>query len=501
MLTMLDKAVGWANNYIWGIGMLVLIIGSGLFFTVKLGFFQFVHFKDMWSRIFEKGDSKSGISSFASFCTTMAMRVGTGNVAGVAVAIYMGGPGALFWMILAGMTNSAVCFTECTLAQLYKIRVDGEYRGGGAYCAKLGLGWKKYGTFMAIIMMIGTSIFMPAAATYTICDAFNTATGIPMAVISACVAILLLVVVLGGIKRISSIASKIVPVMTAIYIGMTFIILIFNIKEIPGLLYDIFTSAFGRNAIFGGAIGIAIQQGVKRGTFSSASGMGEASPTAAAAETSHPIKQGMANAAGVWLDTVIICTCSGLMILLTDCFNTQFGYIGSGATELAALAQTKTSGVIFVQLAARTVLGGFADIFIAVMLLLFSFTCLISYYYEAETAAMYLFQEQEKYKARKVVTRIIQIGMPILVFLWGIIESNTAWGLSDLALGSCTWVNMLVVCMLFPKCVALYKDYQAQMKAGIDPYYNPNKLSWKGVDVELWNEINAKKIEANKVKL
>ncbi len=500
VLTALDNIVGWANGYIWGVGMLVLIVASGVYFTVRLGFFQFAHFRDMWGRIFEKGDSESGISSFASFCTTMAMRVGTGNVAGVAVAIYLGGPGAMFWMIVAGMTNSAVCFAECTLAQLYKIRVDGAYRGGGAYCAEKGLGWKKYGTFMALVMMVGTAVFMPAAATYTICDAFHTATGLPMACISAAVAVLLFITVIGGIKRISAIASAIVPFMTAIYLGITLVILVINFDKIPSLISNVVSCAFGMNAIFGGTIGIAIQQGVQRGTFSSASGMGEASPTAAAAETSHPIKQGMANAAGVWLDTVIVCTCTGLMLLLTDCFNTKAGYIGTGSTQLPALAEAGTNGVIFVQLAASTVLGGFAHIFIAIMLLLFSFTCLISYYYEAETAAMYLFQKPNQEKIRKVITKIMQFGMPVLVFCWGIIESGTAWNLSDLALGGCTWINMLVVWMLFPKCVALYKDYQSQMKAGKDPYYDPNKLSWKGVDVDLWTGINAKRIDAEKVK-
>lgn len=493
MVNFLNSFVNWANNYIWGVGMLILIGGAGIYFTVRLGFFQFVRFKDMWSRIIEKGDSESGISSFASFCTTMAMRIGTGNVAGVAVAIYTGGPGALFWMILIGMTNSAVCFSECTLSQLYKIRVDGEYRGGGSYCAARGLGWGKYGTFMATIMFVATSVFMPAAATYTVSDAFHQATGIPMAAISACIAVLLLITVLGGIKRISAVASSIVPFMTVVYMAITLIVLILNITRIPAVISNVFSSAFGLNAIFGGTIGTAIAQGIKRGTFSSASGMGEASPTAAAVESSHPVKQGLSNAAGVWLDTVIVCTCSGLLILLTDSFNTAGGYIGSSSPELATGV---TGGIIYVQMAASTVIGNFGYIFIAFMLLLFSFTCLISYFYEAETAAMYLFQKPAQQKARKIVTKILQFGMPILVFCWGIIESDTAWGLSDLALGTTTWVNMLIVILLFPKCVALYKDYVEQMKAGKDPYYDPNKLSWKGVDVELWQEINAKKIQA-----
>lgn len=499
MLEALNSFVGWANGPIWGVGMLVLILGSGIYFTIRLGFFQFVRFKDMWSRILDKDDSDAGVSSFASFCTTMAMRVGTGNVAGVAVAIYAGGPGALFWMIVAGIFNSAVCFTECTLGVLYKTKIDGQYRGGGAYCAERGLGWNAYGAFFAAVFGIGAACFMPAAATYTICDGFNNAMGIPMWVSALVIALIMAVVVLGGIKRISDVASLIVPFMVTIYLIATAIVVVMNLGQIPALIEQVVSCAFGsRDALLGGGIGIAIQQGVKRGTFSSASGMGESTPTAAAAETSHPVKQGLANAAGVWLDTVIVCTASGLMILLTDCFNTGFGYVGQGAPEMAELAASGAGGgVIFVQYACRTVMGNIAPLFIAIMLALFSFTCLISYYYEAETACLYLFQGPEKEKIRKLVTKLMQVGMPVLIFIWGNIDSGLAWNLSDLTLGGCTWINMVIVLTLSPKVFALYKDYCEQMKAGKDPYYNPDKLCWPGVDVEMWREINKKRIEAD----
>lgn len=351
---------------------------------------------------------------------------------------------------------------------------------------------------MALILMIGTSVFMPAAATYTICDGFHNAIKIPMWVSALIIALILAVVVIGGVKRISAIASMIVPFMVTVYLIAAVVIIVMNITAVPALIKTVVTAAFAKNAVFGGTIGVIIQQGVKRGTFSSASGMGEASPTAAAAETSHPVKQGMANAAGVWLDTVIVCTASGLMILLTDCFNTAGGYVGSGSTELPALAAAGTNGVIFVQLACKTVMGKIAPTFIAIMLALFSFTCLISYYYEAETAAMYLFQGESKAKVRKVVTWIMRIAMPVLIFIWGNLESDIAWNLSDLALGSCTWVNMLIVLLLSPKVIALYKDYEEQMKAKKDPYYNPDKISWSGVDKEMWKDINKKYIENDK---
>ncbi len=499
MLDSINNIVGMLNGPIWGIGMIILIVGSGLFFSIRMGFFQFVHFKDMWSRILDKGDSDSGISAFASFCTTMAMRVGTGNVAGVAVALYAGGPGALFWMILAGMTNSAVCFTECVLSVLYKTKIDGQYRGGGAYVAERGLGWKWYGAFYAAFFGIGVICFMPAAATYTICDGFKNAIGIPMWITALVIAVIMAIVVMGGVKRISSVASLLVPPMVGVYLIATVVILVMNIGELPGVIADVCKCAFGSTEAFlGGGLGIAIQQGVKRGTFSSASGMGESMPTAAAAETSHPVKQGMANAAGVWLDTVIVCTASGLMMLLTGCYNTSFGYVGTGAPELVQLAEEGTNGVIFVQLACRTVMGNIAPLFIAIMLALFSFTCLISYYYEGETSVLYLFQGKDKEKTRKIVIRIMQIAMPILIFIWGNVDSGLAWALSDLALGGSTWINMLVVLLLSPKAFALYKDYEEQMKAKKDPYYNPDKLCWKGVDADMWREINKKHIEADK---
>lgn len=489
--------VAAVNGFTWGPAMLILVVGSGLFFTFGLKFFQFAHFGDMWSRIIDRQDSDSGISTFASFCTTMAMRIGTGNVAGVAVALYAGGPGAMFWMIIAGMTNSAVCFVETTLASAYKFRMDGQYRGGGPYCAERGLGWKPYGIFLAAFFGLGVGLFMPAAATNSIADGFQNALNIPMWVTSLVVAIITAVTIMGGIKRIGQVASLIVPFMTVIYIIVALITIIMNITRLPAVIGMIFSNAFSANALLGGGIGIAIQQGVKRGTFSSASGMGESSPTAAAAETSHPVKQGMANAAGVWLDTVIVCTCSGFMMLMTDCFDTTFGYHGSGA-DLSGVS----AGVGYVQAAASHVLGGIAPVFIAVMLFLFSFTCLISYFYESETSILYMFQGPEKAGTRKMITRILQIVMPILIFFYGIVPASMAWDLADFALGSCTFFNMLIVLLLSPKAFALYKDYQRQMKAGQDPYYDPDTpgLCWKGIDADMWRDINKKYIAAAKSK-
>lgn len=497
-MSAITNALGVANGFLWGLPMLVVIGLGGIYLTIILGGFQFRHQKDMWSRIFDKGDSASGISTWQSFCTTMAMRVGTGNVAGVAVALYAGGPGAMFWMILIGMTNAAVNFVECVLGVVYKTRIDGEYRGGGGYFAERGLGWGAYGALYAVVCAIGIGVFMPAAATQTICDGFNNALSLPVWICALILAAIMAVVVIGGVKRIGTVASYIVPPMVIVYLLATVIILVFNITKIPGVIAMIISNAFAPKAVFAGGLGVAIRQGVKRGTFSSASGMGEAPPTAAAAETSHPVKQGMANAAGVFLDTVIICTASGLMMLLTDCFNCEGGYVGSGAPELAEMAANgEGGGVMFVQLACRTVMGGIAPTFIAIMLALFSFTCIISYYYESESSLVYLFEKSDE-RTRKTAIWVLRIAMPILVFIWGNVKASIAWDLSDFALGFCTFVNMIPVLILAPKAVALYKDYEEQMSAGKDPWFDPRKFDWSGVDKEMWMDINKDYIEERK---
>ena len=269
-----------------------------------------------------------------------------------------------------------------------------------------------------------------------------------------------------------------------------------HVGEIPEMFAQIIRSAFNKCAITGGIEGglmAAVLQGVKRGTFSSAAGMGESTPAASATETSHPVKVGLANAAGVFLDTIIVCTATGFMILLTNCFNTSES-IGGYQSQVSALVG-KEGGVIYVQEAAKTVLGGFAPTFIAVVLFLFSFTCIFSYYYESETSAMYLFRKNGREKQRKAASLIIKVVMLLLVLVWGISESGLAWDVADFALGTCTWINIVMLWFLFPKARALYLDYEEQKRKGIDPFYNPNKesLCWDGVDAEMWLQINKKR--------
>ena len=462
----INNIVGMLNGPIWGVGMLVLIVGSGLYFTIRLGFFQFVHFKDMWSRIIDKSESESGISSFASFCTTMAMRVGTGNVAGVAVALYMGGPGALFWMIIAGMTNSAVCFTECTLSVLYKNRIDGQYRSGGAYCAERGLGWKAYGAFYAAFFGLGVVLFMPAAATYTICDGFKNALGIPMWVSALVIALAMAVVVMGGVKRISSVASMLVPPMVGIYLIATVVILIANAGQIPSVIVDVVKCAFGsKEALLGGGVGIAIQQGVKRGTFSSASGMGESMPTAAAAETSHPVKQGLVQMLSVFIDTLLICTATAFMLLC------------SGVEPDAAL-----EGAPYVQAALSAVFGPIGPMFITVAMVLFAFTTLIGNLYYVDNCLNYIVK---KVPAKEFMV-LFRIDAMLLIFIGAGMQIGTVWNLADVLMGVMALINLPVIILLSRPALLALKDYTAQKNTGRNPVFKAETVGLKG-KTEYWN--------------
>jgi len=491
-MNILSDIIDFLNSIVWSKAMLVFLVGTGIWFSVRLGFFQFSHHGEMWRNIFSRNSSKNGISVFQSFCATMAARIGTGNIVGVAVAIYAGGPGALFWMWIVGITNAALSFVECTLGQLYKTRVDGEYRGSGAFCAERGLGWKVYGKIMSLVLMVGAALFMPAAATFSISDSFLCSWKIPTIITSLFIAVLFAVVVFGGIKRIGNFASYAVPFMTLMYLLIAIAILIVNVDAIPSVFVLIVKSAFNRGAVMGGVQGgllAAVLQGVQRGTFSSAAGMGESTPAASAAEVGHPISQGMANAAGVFLDTIVVCTATGLMLLLTGSYNTSEA-IGGFASSNASLAGLEGS-VKYVQEAFRTVIGSVAPSFISVTLFFFSFTCIISYYYEAETATMHLLSDCSQ-TIKKYAIIILRVLMPLFIFIWGISKSSIAWNAADLALGACTWINVFMLWILFPKVRVLYRDFIVQKKEGKAPLFNPDDTivsSWRGVDRELWREV------------
>ncbi len=491
-MELLGRLIDFLNTYIWSTAMIVFVLGSSIYFSIRLRFTQLRNFKDMAKNVLSSKSSESGISTFSSFCTTMAARVGVGNIAGVAVAIYTGGPGAVFWMWVTAIFLAATSFTECSLGQLYKISVDGEYRGGAYYCAERALGWKWFGILFAIVTMVTMLALLPGAQSNTISEGLYHSLGIPHWITGVVGAVLLGIIILGGIKRISGFASVLVPLKIGLFMLLTIVVLIVHAKAIPGMFVMIFTAAFNQGSIFGGMMGAAIGMGVRRATFASGAGMGEETPAAAAAETDHPVGQGLANSFGIYMD-IVVCTCTALMILVTDCFNTASGYIGAGSAAMSELAASGQNGIVYAQEAVGTLAPGVGEIVVGVLVILFAFTTILSYSYQAETSLAYLFGD-----SRPQVRKAVILGMRILILLIYIFFANTAsdvaWGAADLGVGLMVWLNVFMLLFLFPKAVIMLKDYEAQKKAGQKPFFDPDKVGIKNVD--LWKEINKEKIAA-----
>lgn len=485
--------VDYLNGYVWSTAMLVFVIGSCIYFSIVLRFTQVRNLKDMVRNLVSNQSSESGISTFSSFWTTMAARVGVGNIAGVAVAIYMGGPGAVFWMWVTAILLAAISFTECSLGQLYKIRVDGQYRGGAYYCAENGLGWKWFGILFAGVTVVVMVILMPGVQANMISEGLNHSLGVAPWLTGLVGAVLLGAIILGGIKRISKFAAILVPLKVGLFLLLTIVVLIVHAHAIPTMFAWIFSAAFNQGSVFGGMMGSAVTMGIRRATFASGAGMGEETPAAAAAETAHPVGQGLANSFGIYMD-IVVCTCTALMILVTDCFNTATGYIGAGSSKMAELAASGQNGVVYTQEAVGTIMPDSGAVIVGVLVILFAFTTILSYYYQAETAVAYLCYGDSRKKLRKGIIFGMKILVLLVYFFFSTIASSVAWATADLGCGLMVWLNVFMLWFLFPKAVAMLKDYEEQRKAGKTPFFDPDKVGIKNVD--LWKEINKDNIVA-----
>lgn len=483
----LESIISFCNSIIWSDISLIIFVCIGLYFTIRLRFFQFTKIKEIWKNLFTSKASNKGISSFGAFCAAMAMRIGTGNIVGAAIAIFSGGPGVIFWFWVIGLLNAAISFVECSLSQLYKRSLDGEYRGSGAICAWFGLGQRWYGSIVAILLCIVASCFMPAAEANTIVSSFKSISpdaGFWMVLIAA---IIFFIVVFGGIRSIGKFSSIFVVSKVILFFVSATLIIIWNINKVPEAFSLIFQSAFSLDKVLWGVFGTAMFQGFRRITFASASGMGEAMPAAASAEASHPCKQGFANSAGVLICTLGVCTFSGLAIVTSGCFYTSTGYIGSFGESICNVEP----GIAFIQTALGQITGTiFSNYFFAFLMMLFSITAIIGYYYEAETSLLFIFLDDKYVKSRKFVSVILRLLMTFLIIFYGLLQYNLAWGISDLALGMCTAFNMIIVVLLSSKIFLLFDDYFQQIKtkpASLSwPKYDIDKIKIAGVDEAVW---------------
>jgi AGCS family alanine or glycine:cation symporter len=470
----MEKVIGALNNIVWSNVFILLCLGTGIYFSIATGFLQLRYLRQMVQLLFAGKSSDKGVSSFQAFAIAVAGRVGTGNIAGVATAIAMGGPGAVFWMWVMAFLGSASAFIESVLAQIYKEVKDGHYRGGPAFYINKGLGVKWYAALFAVVTAISSVAFFPGVQSNTIAASMEHAFKIPPVYTGLGVTLLVGFIIVGGVRRIGRTAEIIVPFMAGAYLLMAIVIVFLNIEKVPGVFSLIIRSAFGADAVFGGIFGMAISWGVKRGIYSNEAGLGTAPHAAAAAETSHPVKQGLVQAFSVYLDTLLVCTATAFMILFTGQYNVANPDGGFLTEHLPGVS----AGSEFTQSAVNVHFPSLGAAFIAISLLLFAGTTIIAYYYIAETNLSYL----DKNGRLKWLKRVMQAVMLVSVFYGSVKTAEAAWALGDLGVGIVAWLNIIAIILLRKPAIKAFKDYQQQYKAGMEPVFDPERLGIKNAD-------------------
>ncbi|GGH96860.1 sodium:alanine symporter family protein [Pseudomonas fluvialis] len=444
------QVVDLLNGLIWGKVLIWLLVACGVYFTLRLGFIQFRHFGHAFSIL--KGSRRSdesGISSFQALCTSLAARVGTGNVAGVAVAITLGGPGAIFWMWVIALLGMATGFVEATLAQLFKTRDDrGQYRGGPAYYMEKGLNARWMGVLFSIFLIIAFGFVFNSVQANTISGALQGGFGMPEWLTGVVLVLVTALIIFGGLRAIARFSELAVPFMAVAYLLVAVALILLNLEKIPGILSLIVQSAFGLHEAAAGGIGAAILNGFKRGLFSNEAGMGSA-PNAAASATPyppHPVSQGYVQMAGVFIDTLLICTASAAIILL------------AGPQE--------GEGIMLVQNALTHQVGDWGKYFLTLIILFFAFTSIVANYFYAENCLVFI---EHNHPAGLLLFRLIVLGM---VMFGAMASLPFVWNLADLSMGLMAITNLIAILLLFPLVLKLARDYNAQLKAGKLPTFD-----------------------------
>ncbi|OBT15557.1 sodium:alanine symporter [Vibrio sp. UCD-FRSSP16_10] len=484
----MEGFVDAVNGIIWSPVLIYLCLGAGLFYSVLTRFVQIRHFFEMWRLLLSGKSSEKGISSFQALAVSLSGRVGTGNIAGVAAAIGFGGPGAVFWMWVVAFFGAATAYAESTLAQIYKEEDEGQFRGGPAYYIEKAMGQKWYAWIFAIATIFACGVLLPGVQSNSIGNAVEAAFGSgPMIdtamgtfsfakiVTGTFVSIILGFIIFGGVKRIANFTQIVVPFMALAYILTAFVILLLHITEVPRIFAMIIGDAFTPMAGFGAAIG----WGVKRGVYSNEAGQGTGPHAAAAANVDHPAQQGLVQSFSIYIDTLLVCTATAFMILITGMYNVH------GAEEGIYIVQNLSenigaNGPVFTQLAIDSALPGIGKPFIAIALFFFAFTTILAYYYIAETNIAYI-RRTFKISGMKFLLKLVIISS---VFYGTIKAANLAWAMGDIGVGVMAWLNIIGILIIFfmskPALKAL-RDYEQQQKQGVKKYtFDPVKLGIKG---------------------
>ena len=464
----LNEKVLLVNDFIWTYILIAMLIAIGFFFTFKTKFVQFTNIKEMFKLLGEgsssKDKSKGEVSSFQAFCIGTASRVGTGNLAGVASAIAIGGPGAVFWMWLIALIGSASAFIESTLAQIYKVKDGDSFRGGPAYYMEKGLKKKWMGVTFSVLIIMCFGFAFNSVQSNTIATAFNSTFNANKLIIGIILTVLTLIIIFGGVNRIAKISSILVPIMAVAYIVIALFIIIINFKEIPSLFQTIFESAFGIKQVVGGGIGAALLQGIKRGLFSNEAGMGSAPNAAATATVSHPVKQGLIQTLGVFTDTLIICTSTAFIILL------------SGAP-----LDGSVKGIELTQMALVSQVGPWGGTFISICILLFAFSSIIGNYYYGETNIQFI-------SNNKLFLYGYRILVAAMVLFGSVASMDLVWNIADVFMGLMAILNLIAIVLLSKIAIKAFQDYSAQKKAGKDPVFYASSIPELGDEVKEWRD-------------
>ncbi|GAA5157266.1 alanine/glycine:cation symporter family protein [Ornithinimicrobium tianjinense] len=477
-----------ANAIVWSSPLVYLCLAAGLYFTIRLRLVQVRHIPGMLEQLRKGESSEAGVSSFQALAMSLAGRVGMGNIGGVATAIAFGGPGAVFWMWVMAFLGAATSFIECSLGQVYKERdKEGEYRGGPAYYIEKGLGMRWYGMLFAFVTVLAMGLLLPGVQANGISSSMENAWGLDPRIVAIGVVIALAFIVVGGLKRIAVFASMVVPFMAIAYILLALIILFVNITEVPAMFALIVRSAFGLDAAFGSILGMAVMWGVKRGLYSNEAGQGTGPHAAAAAEVSHPAKQGLAQAFAVYVDTLFVCTATAIMILSTGMYRVHEGGSADGAVIHSGPAEVADVevGPAFTQAALDSVFPGLGGTFVAVALLFFAFTTIVAYYYMAEVNLTYLLRGRS-HTVHVWSYRVLQLIVLVVVAYGTLTTADDAWAAGDLGVGLMAWLNIIAILILQGPAIKVLKDYEAQKKQGVDPQFDPRPLGIK--NATFWEE-------------
>ncbi len=507
----MENFVNTVNSIIWSNALIYLLLAVGVYFSFRMRFFQVRLLKDMLKLMVEGDKSAAGISSFQALAVSLSGRIGTGNIAGVATAIYIGGPGAVFWMWAVAFLGSGSAFVESSLGQIFKRREHGQYRGGPAFYIEKGFKNKTIGKWYAVVFAISTifacGLLLPGVQSNSIASAVKSAFAIKYVWTGILLALLLGLIIFGGIKLIANVAQFVVPFMAIAYILVAVVILILNYHRIPEVFSLIISSAFGAKATFAGIVGAMISIGVKRGVYSNEAGQGTGPHPAAAAEVSHPAKQGLVQAFSVYIDTLFVCSATAFMILITGMYNVKgpgtellvdngVYYTQDGTKHLDG-SPTYTQAAIDKAFSGQETFHedyvGTGSYFVAIALFFFAFTTLLAYYYIAETNVAYLTQK----RGGPLLMLLLKFGIMAAVFFGCIRTAKIAWDLGDMGVGIMAWLNVIAIIILQKPALLSLKDYEKQKKMGKDPVFDPVALGIK--DADFWeNEYGKRNMEEGK---